>query len=103
MEIETKALVGCGVLVAGIVAAIGYAIYQEETEPTSGTVTKIEYQRPWTQTNCTTVGKTTTCTPIHHPECYRIEYDHGDDWGDACVSPVEYQLYRIGDHYPKER
>lgn len=91
-----------GAIIAGVIIWIGYAIYHEINEPTSGTVTKVEYEPATTTVTCTQSGKTTVCTPHTTPECYRIEYDNGDDWGDACVSSWQFRQYRPGDHYPRE-
>lgn len=91
-----------GVLLAGVIGLMAYAIHHEATEPTSGTVTSVEHQPAHTTVTCTTSGKTTTCVPVTTPECYRIEYDNGSDRGDACVSHEHFPLYHVGDHYPKE-
>lgn len=90
------------VIILGLFGWIGYAVYHEINEPTSGTVTKLEYEPAVTTVTCTQSGKVTVCTPHTTPECYRVEYDNGSDWGDACVAPNVFPLYRKGDHYPKE-
>lgn len=43
--------------------------------------------------------------PYDNPECYAVNFhnDTEDLEGSACVDPVEYGRYRLGDHYPKER
>lgn len=106
MERALYALMG-----ACVAAAVGYAawaIHHEIVEPDSGTITKMEYSPAYTTTStqCTSNGKTTTCVPTtqFHPECYRVVYSpNPDEWGDACVAPVDYQRYRVGDHYPLEK
>lgn len=91
------------VLLAIVGTVIGMAIHHEIVEPSSGTVTKLDYSPPSVSVHCS--GKPTICTSTSIPECYRVTYD-GDKagtWGDACVAPSEYPLYRIGDHFPRSR
>ena len=94
----------CAALFAGVVALIGWAIWHESVEPDHGTITKMEYRQPYGTTQCTTSGRTTTCVPVTHPECYYVRYEpNADEWGDACVAPADWPRYRVGGHYPISR
>jgi hypothetical protein len=94
-------LTGVTALILAVFALMGWAIHHEMTEPESGTVTELEYSPAHTTITCTTSGKVTTCTPITTSECYRVVYENGDEWGDACVAPNEFPLYQVGDQYPR--
>ena len=94
----------CAALAAAVVGIIGWVIWHESVEPDHGTITHMEYQSPWTSTTCSTVGKSTVCTPTYHPECYYVKYSpNPDEWGDACVAPADWPRYRVGDQYPLAR
>lgn len=87
----------------GIFSVAAWAIVHEVNEPLSGTVTELEYDPPHATVTCVQSGKTTVCTPTTTAACWRVVYDNGDDWGDACLPEDQFRLYRVGDHYPKER
>jgi hypothetical protein len=86
--------------IAAVVGLIGYGIWYEVNDPGHGTITRKQYHPAyWTQ-SCSTVGKSTICTPLYHADCYSIEYTDGRHDGDACVSPHEYETYQVGEQYP---
>jgi len=37
------------------------------------------------------------------PECWKVNFHNetDDENGSACVDPAEYQMYRLGDQYPR--
>jgi len=84
------------VIIVAVVGGIGYAIWWEANDPGHGTITGKNHRSAYV--TCTTTNKVTTCT--NHPECYRISYTDGRYDGDACVTALEYDRYRIGDTYP---
>ena len=83
-------------------------------EPTSGTVTELDYEPEsfFTSQMCTSrydaKGRYTgqTCTPVttYYPECYEVEYedDSTDTTGEDCISEELYEALEIGDLYTKE-
>src|SRR5690606_13462710 len=101
-DLGFKAMIGATIAVAaGVVGLVGWTIHHEIVEPDSGTITEMEYRPAYVTTQCTTSGKTTTCIPTTHPECYYVKYSpNPDEWGDACVAPTDWPRYHIGDHYP---
>ena len=86
----------CGLVVAAVVVFIAYGIWFEVNDPGHGTITGKTHRPAFT--TCSTVNKITTCT--NHPECYEIRYTDGEHDGDACVTPIEYDRYRVGEQYP---
>lgn len=84
------------------IGVVVWAIHHESVEPQSGTVTKLQYYPAYTTNTCNGVPPNSSCTPAYNPECYRVIYD-GDEkgtWGDACVPPMDWSLYKIGSRYP---
>lgn len=89
-----------GALIAAVLVGIGYVIWFEANDPGHGTITEKKFRPAYTTTQCTTVGKVTSCVPVQHAECYLIGYTDGRHDGDACVPALEYDRYRIGEQYP---
>ncbi len=84
-----------GAILAAVLWAVGYLVWYTANDPGHGTITGKRYDAPWV--SCS--GKPLVCTS--YPECYRIEYNDGHHDGDACVSPAEYDRYRVGGQYPE--
>lgn len=89
-----------GTVVAGVLALCGWVIYHELTEIKSGVVTKKEFHPAYLTQQCSTVNNVTTCTPVWHAECYYVRYEANGEWGDACVTALEYDRLRVGSYYP---
>lgn len=87
---------GVGLLIAAAAALIGYVIWFEVNDPGHGTITGKTHRDAWV--SCSTVNKITTCT--NHPECYQVRYTDGKHDGDACVTALEYDRYRVGGQFP---
>lgn len=92
-KIISVAVAAVAITVVGLIA---YAVWWEANDPGHGTITGKNHRAA--SVTCTTTNKVTTCT--NHPECYRIAYTDGRHDGDACVTALEYDRYRIGDTYP---
>jgi hypothetical protein len=74
-----------------LLALLLLAACTDPFEGTHGVVDKREHQSAYTSVSCSTIGKTTTCTPIHHPETWRIHLVLGEDKGWARLrSQAEY-------------
>lgn len=88
--------------VAIVLCLVGWFIWSEITEPTSGTVTGLDYSPPYISSSCT--GKPLHCSTTYYPECYEVDYADSDGAkGDDCVAPNEFPLYRVGDHFPRSQ
>lgn len=96
-------IIAVGAAFALAAGLIGFVIYGEATEPDRGTITGKDHEPAWVQYVCTYNGRSTTCSPIFHPECWRIDYAAGGERGDACVSAAEWQEYEVGDLYEGDR
>lgn len=88
-----------GVVLVVMVGAFCVEIYDELTEPKSGTITGKSHRPAHTSTSCH--GKPVHCTTTHHPECWEVRYRASNgDRGDACVPERDYDTYTIGSWYP---
>lgn len=85
-----------GIVVLAVVAVLGYVIWYEVNDPGHGTITGKRHNSMYV----TCSGKPIICTT--HPECYRIYYTDGHHDGDACVTPLEYDRYRVGEQFPSD-
>ena len=100
--------------VVAVTALVGFLIYWEASEPSTGVVIEKRYFPAWetagyfTQSCMTTDKGQMRCTltwvpPVYHPECYEVAYynESAGRGGDTCVAPTEYALYEIGTEYPR--
>lgn len=77
----------------------------------AGAITEKNHTQSWTQiistTSCTTVGKTTVCSPhiysVYHPESWEFDLRAGKKDGYAYVSEDTYAHYNVGDYYNDKR
>lgn len=97
---------GCSVIIWGLLAvavlALGlalFAVYLEATEPTSGTVTGLEFIPEHEESRCNLVGRVTVCHDETVEDCYEVTYDNGDRTGDACITKAEFDGLKIGDDF----
>lgn len=88
-------------LVVALLVLLGIEIHSEVVEPDAGAITELAYDPAWVQTQCTSTGRVTTCTPIYHDECWRVEYADGDRNGDACVREETWQALTVGAWFEK--
>lgn len=88
-------------IVVALLVVVGVEMHSEAVEPEAGAITELEYDPAWVQTVCTSTGRVTTCTPIYHDECWRVEYADGDRHGDACIGEDTWQTLTVGTWFEK--
>lgn len=91
-------MVMCGLIIATLLVMLGIELYNEITEPETGTITELSYQDDYWYMTCTG-GRTNVCTQHHAPECWGVYFENNGRDGDACVTEEEYATYKIGDWY----
>lgn len=89
-----------GIIIAAVIAAVGYGIWFEINDPGHGTITGKSYQPPSATQSCdtykTATGSRRTCSPHVTAECYKITYTDGKHDGYECVTALEYDRLHIG-------
>jgi len=77
---DRRRFLGVGSVVAALVmigTGIGLAVYADrDTGPAAGYVVGRDHDAAWTQNVCS--GSPPICTPVHHPERYRLRLEDGD-------------------------
>jgi hypothetical protein len=77
---------------------------------TTGTVTSREHVAQHEELDyiqCIAIGSNACAVSVPYyktvPECWQVNFhnDRDDENGSSCVDPADYQLYRLGDQYPR--
>lgn len=86
-----------GLVFAAVLGILVYLIWFEVNDPGHGAITGKHYSPAYYYTSCVQ----SVCTPHYMPECYEVKYTDGKHDGDACVSPDEFDRYRVGGQFPE--
>lgn len=104
-RVESLAPMGVGLTAVSFAAflAIGLVVMGirscEAELPASahGIVTDTYHHEAYTTTECRPVGKIVVCTPVYHPETWRVRVAHDGHERVDSVTEAEYMAISVGD------